>query len=101
VDNEIGAATATGMGELMIKTVGCHLVVELMRQGASPEQACKQAVERIAKLGDYKAFQVGFLALNKQGEYGAYCIQSGFNYAVRNQQGAKLIDADSLLQVPA
>src|SRR3989338_4928586 len=71
VDNDIGAATATGMGELMIKTVGSHLVVELMRQGASPEEACKQAVLRIArKLGDYAQFQVGFLALNKQGQYG-------------------------------
>lgn len=99
VDNEVGAATATGMGELMIKTVGCHLVVELMRQGASPEQACRQAVERIAaKLGDYQQFQVGFLALNKQGESGAFCIQPGFNYAVRDQQGAKLIDAKNLLQ---
>ncbi|MBT1064546.1 N(4)-(beta-N-acetylglucosaminyl)-L-asparaginase [Bowmanella sp. Y26] len=98
VDNEVGAATATGMGELMIKTVGCHLVVELMRQGASPEQACRQAVERIArKLGDYAQFQVGFLALNKRGEYGAYCIQSGFNYAVRQQSGAQLIDGKSLL----
>lgn len=99
VDNEVGAATATGMGELMIKTVGCHLVVELMRQGASPEDACRQAVERIAtKLGDYKQFQVGFLALNKQGQHGSFCIQPGFNYAVRDQQGAKLIDAKNLLQ---
>jgi N4-(beta-N-acetylglucosaminyl)-L-asparaginase len=100
VDNEVGAATATGMGELMIKTVGCHLVVEFMRQGASPEQACKQAVERIAaKLGDYKEFQVGFLALNKQGEYGAFCIQSGFNYAVREQTGSQLLDSGSLLKI--
>ncbi|ABL98510.1 N(4)-(beta-N-acetylglucosaminyl)-L-asparaginase [Shewanella amazonensis] len=98
VDNDVGAATATGMGELMIKTVGCHLVVELMRQGASPEEACQQAVQRIArKLGDYAQFQVGFLALNKAGEYGAYCIQSGFNYAVRQQSGATLIDGKSLL----
>ena len=43
VDNEVGGATATGMGELMMKTVGCHLVVELMRQGASPQEACKKA----------------------------------------------------------
>ena len=98
VDNEIGAATATGMGELMIKTVGCHLVVEMMRQGLSPEQACKAAVERIAKkLGDYKQFQVGFLALNKAGEYGSYCIQSGFNYAVTNQSSATMHDAKSIL----
>jgi len=98
VDNEIGAATATGMGELMIKTVGCHLVVEMMRQGMNPEQACKAAVDRIAKkLGDYKKFQVGFLALNKAGEYGSYCIQSGFNYAVTDKSGSDLHDAKSIL----
>ncbi|WP_448548085.1 isoaspartyl peptidase/L-asparaginase family protein [Thalassotalea fusca] len=98
VDNEVGAATATGMGELMIKTVGCHLVVEMMRQGMTPTQACQAAVERIAqKLGDYKAFQVGFLALNKAGEYGSYCIQPGFNYAVTDQRGSSLLDAASIL----
>ncbi len=99
VDNEVGAATATGMGELMMKTVGCHLVVELMRQGASPAEACEGAVERIArKLGDYKAFQVGFLALNKQGQCGAHCIQPGFNYAVHDTSGSQLIDGTSLLK---
>jgi len=98
VDNEVGAATATGMGELMIKTVGCHLVVELMRQGRTPTQACKEAVQRIAgKLGDYKQFQVGFLALSKSGEVGSYCIQPGFNYAVTDQSGSVLKDAASLL----
>lgn len=100
VDNEIGAATATGMGELMIKTVGCHLVVEMMRQGLSPELACKAAVQRIAKkLGDHKQFQVGFLALNKAGEYGSYCIQSGFNYAVTDKSGSDMYDANSLLKI--
>ena len=98
VDNEVGAATATGMGELVIKTVGCHLVVELMRQGAAPAEACEEAVQRIArKLGDFKAFQVGFLALNKNGEYGAHCIQPGFNYTVQDKSGTQLIDGKSLL----
>ncbi|GLX77354.1 asparaginase [Thalassotalea insulae] len=98
VDNEVGAATATGMGELMIKTVGCHLVVEMMRQGMSPTEACMAAVERIAdKLGDYQKFQVGFLALSKSGEYGSYCIQPGFNYAVTAKSGTELIDAKSIL----
>ncbi|WP_286272233.1 isoaspartyl peptidase/L-asparaginase family protein [Thalassotalea hakodatensis] len=98
VDNEVGAATATGMGELMIKTVGCHLVVEMMRQGMSPTQACQAAVERIAKkLGDYKDFQVGFLALNKSGEYGSFCIQSGFDYAVTSNKTNQLFNAASLL----
>lgn len=98
VDNDIGAATATGMGELMMKTVGCHLVVELMRQGLSPQAACEAAVERIAsKLGDYKAFQVGFLALSKSGEVGAYCIHPGFNYAVTNKNTHALLDSASKL----
>lgn len=98
VDNEVGAATATGMGELMMKTVGCHLVVELMRQGASPQNACVQAVQRIAqKLEGFADYQVGFLALNKQGEYGAFCIQPGFNYAVRNKHIENLFDAPDLL----
>lgn len=100
VDNEVGAATATGMGKLMIKTVGCHLVVEMMRQGMTPTQACKAAVERIAnKLGDYKQFQVGFLTLSKSGEYGSFCIQPGFNYAVTSKAGSQLLDAASILKV--
>lgn len=98
VDNEVGGATATGMGELMMKTVGCHLVVELMRQGASPQEACKKAVERIAtRLDDFAEFQVGFIALNKAGEYGAYCIQPGFNYAVQDSNGTRLNDGKNLL----
>lgn len=99
VDNEVGAATATGQGELMIKTVGCHLVVELMRQGFTPQQACQRAVERIAAtLPEAKALQVGFLALSRRGEVGAYCLQSGFNYAVHQQGSKQLLDAPYLLQ---
>lgn len=97
VDNEIGAATATGVGEEVIKIVGCHLVVELMRQGNSPEDACRLAVERIATKNPQKAkeVQVGFLALNKQGEYGAYCLQKGFTYAVHDVNGNSLFDGKS------
>jgi N4-(beta-N-acetylglucosaminyl)-L-asparaginase len=84
VDNEIGAATATGQGEDVIRICGSHLVVELMRQGLSPETACKKAVERIIKIkgASAKDIQVGFIALNKKGEYGGYCIQKGFDFAV-------------------
>lgn len=99
VDNEIGGACATGWGEAVIRVVGCHLVVELMRQGNSPEEACRLAVERvISKNPDYKEIQVGFLALNKQGEYGSYCIQPGFDYAVYDQEGGnRMIKAGSRL----
>lgn len=84
VDNEIGGATSTGVGEEVIRTVGSFLVVELMRQGYSPEAACKEAVERIIKKKPAiaKEIQVGFLALNKKGEYGSYALQKGFSYAV-------------------
>lgn len=103
VDNEIGAATATGHGEEVIRISGCHLVVELMRQGKSPQKACEEAVDRIVKLTknrnkNLKDIQVGFIALNKQGEYGSYCIQGGFNYAVQDATGNRLIDADYFLK---
>jgi N4-(beta-N-acetylglucosaminyl)-L-asparaginase len=98
VDNEIGAATATGHGEEVIRIAGCHLVVELMRQGNSPQKASEEAVARVVKLmklrkKELKDIQVGFIALNKNGEYGSYCVQSGFNYAVHDNSGNVLLDA--------
>lgn len=88
VDNEVGAATSTGVGEEVIRNVGSFLVVELMRQGYSPEAACKEAVMRIVrkKPDIAKEIQVGFLALNKKGEYGSYALQEGFTYAVCNKE---------------
>ena len=86
VDNEVGAATSTGVGEEVVRCVGSLLVVELMRQGLSPEAACRKAVERIVKKSPEKSktIQVGFLAMNKKGEYGAYALQKGFTYAVKS-----------------
>lgn len=88
VDNEVGGATSTGVGEEVIRNVGSFLVVELMRQGYTPENACKEAVNRIIKKKPEIArqIQVGFLAINKKGEYGAYAIQKGFSFAVCNAQ---------------
>jgi N4-(beta-N-acetylglucosaminyl)-L-asparaginase len=98
VDNEVGAATSTGVGEEVIRIVGCHLVVELMRQGHSPEDACRLAVERIVKKNPdkAKAIQVGFLALNKNGEHGACCLQKGFTFAVHTKQGNTLYHGKSI-----
>ena len=86
VDNEVGAATSSGVGEEVIRICGTHLVVEFMRQGYSPEKACRKAVERIVKRDKEKAkkLQVGFLAVNKKGEYGAYAIQKGFVFSVKS-----------------
>ena len=95
VDNEVGAATSTGVGEEVIKICGSHSVVEYMRQGLSPEEACKKAVERIVKRNgvNAKTIQVAFLALNKKGEYGGYSILKGFNYGVRSAQGEKVYNS--------
>jgi len=97
VDNEVGACTATGQGEDVIRISGSHTVVELMRQGLSPEQACKKAIERIVRIKKEKAkeIQVAFIALNKKGEVGAYAIQKGFSYAIRNKSNEKLIPGKS------
>ncbi|MFC7523841.1 N(4)-(beta-N-acetylglucosaminyl)-L-asparaginase [Parapedobacter sp. GCM10030251] len=93
VDNEVGGATATGVGEEVIRTVGSFLVVELMRQGYPPEEACREAVVRIAKKKPdmAKQIQVGFLALNKEGEYGAFALQKGFSYAVCHRERQDLL----------
>ncbi|HWK99552.1 MAG TPA: N(4)-(beta-N-acetylglucosaminyl)-L-asparaginase [Parapedobacter sp.] len=93
VDNEVGGATATGVGEEVIRTVGSFLVVELMRQGLSPRDACREAVERIIKKKPEtaKRIQVGFLALGKNGEYGAFSLQKGFSYAVCDMKQQDLL----------
>ncbi len=96
VDGEIGAATATGVGELVMKTLGSFLIVELMRQGRSPQEACEEAILRIAKKEDIKNVQVGYLALDKEGNYGAYALKPGFQYAIMVNGENKLIDSDHL-----
>ncbi|MBK6731425.1 MAG: N(4)-(beta-N-acetylglucosaminyl)-L-asparaginase [Bacteroidetes bacterium] len=98
VDNEVGACTSTGVGEEVIRIVGSHLVVEKMRDGMTPQAACKYAVERMIKIRKEasKEIQVGFIAISKNGEYGGYAIQPGFNYAVYTEaNGNILIDAQS------
>ena len=89
IDNEVGGAVATGLGEEVLKTVGSFLVVELMRQGYSPSDACKIAIERIVKKpgNNYKNFQVGYIALNKKGETGSYSIQKGFSMTQYDKNG--------------
>ena len=82
LDNEVGGAVATGMGEAIMKSVGSFLIVELMRQGKSPQEACEEAVMRtVRKDPKYKDFQIAYVALNKQGEIGSYCIHKGFSFA--------------------
>jgi isoaspartyl peptidase/L-asparaginase-like protein (Ntn-hydrolase superfamily) len=99
VDNEVGAACATGMGEAIVRVAGSSIVVEMMRQGMSPAEACKAAVLRIkAKHKDLKDLQVGFLAMNKAGEVGAYSMYAGFNYARQDRMNNEMIDAEYELE---
>lgn len=99
VDNEVGACTATGQGEDVIRVAGSHSVVELMRQDLSPEAACKKIIERIVKIKGAKAkdIQVGFLAVNKKGQVGAYAIHKGFSYAIKTKEMEKLIPSKFIM----
>jgi N4-(beta-N-acetylglucosaminyl)-L-asparaginase len=98
LDNEVGAAAATGLGEAVLRTAGSAMVVEQMRMGKSPEEACRIIVERIQKVHkthkDMEYLQVGFIAINKQGEYGGYSLRSGFDFAVCDtENGNRMEDA--------
>ena len=97
VDNAVGAACATGVGEAVIRAVGSFLVVEYMRQGNSPQDACRLATERvIEKNSDWKEFQVGFIAIDKLGRVGGFCIQPGFDYAIYDKEsGNRMVNAPS------
>jgi isoaspartyl peptidase/L-asparaginase-like protein (Ntn-hydrolase superfamily) len=98
VDNEVGAATSSGLGEAVIRTCGSFLVVEAMRRGASPQEACEEAIQRIKmKHTNYKDFQVGYLAVNKAGEIGAYAIHPGFTYSLHKLGTNKVYKSASLL----
>jgi len=88
VDDAVGAATSSGVGEEVIRICGTHTVIEQMRLGRTPEQACLEAVNRIVKRDAAKAkeLQVGFVAVSTNGEVGAYAIQKGFTYSVTNSE---------------
>lgn len=97
VDNEIGAASSTGVGEEVVKVCGSHVVVEAMRHGMSPAAACKEAVRRVVKNNpkNAKDVQVAFLAINKKGEHGGFSVAPGFNYCVTTKTGTVVIDTKS------
>jgi N4-(beta-N-acetylglucosaminyl)-L-asparaginase len=99
VDNEAGAATATGIGEEIARVCGAHLIVEMMRNGQSPMNACKEAVNRIARWNRHKLkdIQVGFIATNMHGQYGAYAMQENFSYVVMDHNGLRVEQADYLV----
>lgn len=98
VDNEVGAATATGLGEAVAKKLGAFSIVEMMRSGKGPETACKEAIMRLLTIPKHKDFQVGYIALTKNGAIGAYSLQPGFQYAYVQSGKFILKDAPSFFQ---
>jgi N4-(beta-N-acetylglucosaminyl)-L-asparaginase len=96
VDGEVGGAAATGSGELVMKTLGSFLVVEFMRNGMSPEEACNAAIQRITKkIPDYHEHQIGFIAVSNSGIVGAASLQPGFDYAIKTPSLSELKQAGS------
>lgn len=89
VDGQYGAATGSGQGEEVIRTCGTFAIVEYIRSGMSPLDACKAVIKRIVDIDNAKAktFQVGFIALDKQGRFGAFSIHPGFSYAITWEDG--------------
>lgn len=95
IDNEVGAACATGLGEAIVRISGSSIVVELMRNGKTPQEACEEVVNRIIKKHkDLEGLQVGFLAINRKGEVGAYSVYEGFDYARTTSESHELVKAD-------
>lgn len=100
VDNHVGAAGATGLGENVMRNCGSFLVVEMMRNGASPTDACVQAIRRIQQLlpGKLADLAINFVALNKSGQYGAAGTNRGFRYAIADSSGGNVLQAQSLTE---
>jgi isoaspartyl peptidase/L-asparaginase-like protein (Ntn-hydrolase superfamily) len=100
VDNEVGAASATGIGEEVIRICGSFLVVEMMRAGSTPQEACEKALERILLKSKMAAkdpkVQVAFIALDKQGRTGAASLRKGFQYALYKEGKNRLVDSKFL-----
>lgn len=94
IDQEVGGAVATGLGEAIIRIAGAHTVVELMRHGKTAQQACEEAVNRIiSKHADMTGLQCAFIAIDKHGNVGAHSVYNGFNYALKTSEASTLVDA--------
>lgn len=98
VDNEVGAATSTGVGEEVVRICGSHSIVEYMRHGMKPEDACRKTLERLIRLRKEKVrdLQVAFIAVNTAGEIGAYALLPKFTYAVTDQNGSRTYTSKSI-----
>lgn len=99
-DNEVGAAAATGLGEMVLRTLGSFLLVEEMRRGKHPMKAAETVVRRLAQKypKESRENQVGYVAIDKKGRFGAFSLQPGFNYTVYQQEVNRVFEADSFFK---
>ncbi len=103
VDGKVGAAASTGIGEANMRIVGSHLVVESMRSGMSPQEACEVAIRRAIEVHKKmikadRGFQLAYIAVNTKGVVGGAAIRKGFQYALRNDGTNKLYDSKYLYE---
>lgn len=100
VDREVGGAVATGLGEAVLRTAGAAAIVEMMRAGRSPQEACEALVARmIERVPGAERYQVGVLAMDYQGRCGAFSVQQGFTYALSDGSRNALHTAGAALQI--
>ena len=96
VDNEVGGACATGLGETVLRSLSSFLAVELMRQGKTPQEACEEVIRRLIKKNpNIKEYQVGVLAVSREGKYGSYSVQKGFNYTLSLDGKTTVVESPS------
>ena len=82
-DNEVGAAAATGQGEEIARTCGAFGIIEHMRRGKSPQEACEAVVQHlITRVPSSRKFQMAYIAIDKDGNYGGAAARDGFQFAV-------------------
>lgn len=98
VDNEVGGAGATGVGENVMRYCACFMIVEAMRHGMTPQQACEATIKRIERIDPLGLDQlhINFVAVNKQGDVGAAGTDGGFQMAVSRSDEHKVVPATIL-----
>ncbi|MCX6923099.1 MAG: N(4)-(beta-N-acetylglucosaminyl)-L-asparaginase [Verrucomicrobia bacterium] len=92
VDNEVGAAGATGLGENVMRYCGSFMVVEYMRQGLHPTEACQETIRRIVKQeGRGANLSINFIALDKSGRAGGAGSDGSFSFSVTTQSSSRVV----------
>ena len=95
IDNEVGAAGATGLGENVMRHCASFMVVDFMRQGLHPQEACLRAIHRISRIDPLATedLAINFVALDTKGRYGAAGTGTGFTYSVTTKSSSVVLQS--------